>query len=66
MTRFMTPVDLGLGAEPATARRKDPPAVHVRARIDTQLRALLEHEEGTRSGVDPEHLHQMRVTVRRL
>jgi CHAD domain-containing protein len=40
--------------------------VHVRARIDVQLRELLTHEEGTRSGVDPEDLHQMRVTVRRL
>lgn len=38
----------------------------MRAQIDTQLRALLAHEEGTRSGVDPEDLHQMRVTVRRL
>lgn len=53
-------------SEPATARRKDPPAVHVRARLDNQLRALLQHEEGTRSGVDPEDLHDMRVTIRRL
>lgn len=61
-----TPVELGLNPEPSTARRKDPPAVHVRARLDSQLRALLEHEAGTRSGVDAEDLHQMRVTVRRL
>lgn len=66
MTTILTPVDLGLGPEPSTARRKDPPAVHVRVRLDTQLRALLGHEAGTRSGVDAEDLHQMRVTVRRL
>lgn len=66
MTASLTPVDLGLGPEPMTARRKDPPAVHVRVRLDTQLRALLEYESGTRSGLDPEDLHQMRVTVRRL
>jgi CHAD domain-containing protein len=66
VTTFLTPVDLGLEPEAPTARRKDPPAVHVRVRLDTQLRALLEYEPGTRSGVDPEDLHQMRVTVRRL
>jgi len=66
VTTSPTPVALGLSTQPATARRKDPPAVHVRARIDVQVRALLTHEEGTRSGVDPEDLHQMRVTVRRL
>jgi CHAD domain-containing protein len=62
----LTPVELGLPPEPATARRKDPPAVHVRVRLDNQLRALLSYEDGTRSGVDPEHLHDMRVTIRRL
>jgi CHAD domain-containing protein len=61
-----TDIELGLGPEPLTARRKDAPAVHVRARLDSQVRALLAYEEGTRSGVDPEDLHQMRVTVRRL
>jgi CHAD domain-containing protein len=66
VTTFLTPVDLGLAPQPSTARRKDPPAVHVRVRLDSQLRALLAHEPGTRSGVDPEDLHQMRVTVRRL
>jgi len=30
------------------------------------LRALLVHEPGTRSGEDPEDLHQMRVAVRRM
>ncbi|WP_235038837.1 CHAD domain-containing protein [Kibdelosporangium aridum] len=62
----LTPADLGLPAEPTAARRKDPPAVHVRVRLDSQLRALLAHEAGTKSGVDPEDLHQMRVTIRRL
>ncbi|MBE1467859.1 CHAD domain-containing protein [Kibdelosporangium phytohabitans] len=66
MTTSLTPSDLGLPSEPITARRKDPPAIHVRVRLDSQLRALLAHEAGTKSGVDPEDLHQMRVTIRRL
>lgn len=59
-------VDLGLSKTPLTARPNDPPAVHVRARLDEQLRALLEHDPVARDGSDPEGVHQMRVTVRRL
>ncbi|HEY0636908.1 MAG TPA: CHAD domain-containing protein, partial [Pseudonocardiaceae bacterium] len=55
-------VDLG---EPLTARPDDPPEHQVRVALDTRLRAMLAHEAGTRSGVDPEDLHQMRVAVRR-
>lgn len=55
----------GLG-ERLTATAQDPPQHHVRVAIDTRLRALLKHEPGTRDGVDPEDLHQMRVSVRRL
>jgi CHAD domain-containing protein len=61
-----TPGDLGLPAEPVVATPKDPPAAHVRAKLDGQLRILLAREPGTRSGADPEDLHQMRVAVRRL
>ena len=38
----------------------------VRAKIDEQVRALTEHEQIARAGVDPEGVHQMRVAVRRL
>lgn len=38
----------------------------VRAKIDEQVRALIEHEEIARAGVDPEGVHQMRVAVRRM
>lgn len=58
--------DLELGPAPLVAGPDDPPHRHVRARLDAQLRVLLDHEEGTRAGTDPEDLHQMRVTVRRL
>jgi CHAD domain-containing protein len=64
--RLVTATDLGLGARRLVAAPGDTPAVHVRARLDGQLRALLAHEAGTRSGDDPEDLHQMRVAVRRM
>lgn len=64
--RLVTATDLGLGARRLVAAANDLPAVHIRARLDAQLRALLAHEAGTRSGDDPEDLHQMRVAVRRM
>jgi CHAD domain-containing protein len=42
----------------------DPPAA-LRARLRTQLRAILANDPGTRLGRDPESLHDMRVAVRR-
>jgi CHAD domain-containing protein len=68
MTRsvLVSPGELGLPAEPLTAAAGDPPAVHVRARLDQQVRALLEHEAVAREGADPEGVHQMRVAVRRM
>jgi len=57
------PAELG---ERLTAGPSDPPEHHVRVALDTRLRALLAHDAGTRSGVDPEDLHQMRVAVRRM
>lgn len=41
-------------------------ADHVTATIDRRLRDLIAHEAGTRTGTDPEDLHQMRVAVRRM
>src|SRR5438067_36945 len=64
--RPRTPADLGLPAEAVVAGPKDSPAAHLKAKLDAQLRALLVHEPGTRSGADPEDLHQMRVAVRRV
>jgi CHAD domain-containing protein len=60
------PVALPKLPAPLTAASSDPPAHHVRAALDLRLRALLEHEPGTRSGADIEDLHQMRVAVRRM
>jgi CHAD domain-containing protein len=51
---------------PLAATPSDPPEEHVRALLDLRLRSLIEHEPGTRSGVDIEDLHQMRVAVRRM
>jgi CHAD domain-containing protein len=68
MTRpaLVSPGELGLPVAPRRAAVDDPPAVHVRARLDQQIRALLEHEAVAREGVDPEGVHQMRVAVRRM
>lgn len=61
-----TLADLGLSVDPPTVSAGDPPARHVRVRIDQQVRALVEHEAVARVGDDPEGVHQMRVAVRRL
>lgn len=57
--------DLGLPEDPPEVRRGDPPAAHLRARVDEQVRALVRHAEGARAGQDAEHVHQLRVAVRR-
>lgn len=62
----MRPVDLGLAESALRASAGDPPAVLVRAKLDEQVRAVLEHEPIARVGVDPEGVHQMRVAVRRM
>jgi CHAD domain-containing protein len=63
--RTRTPAEVGLAKRPLAAGPGDSPTAHLRAKLDAQLRALLTHEPGTRSGADPEDLHQMRVAVRR-
>jgi CHAD domain-containing protein len=68
MTRsvLVSPVDLGLPATPLEAGAGAAPAAYVRARLDEQVRALLEYEAVAREGADPEGVHQMRVAVRRI
>lgn len=61
-----TPAELGLPELPVEAGPADPADHHVRAKLDREIRALLAHEAGTRSGADPEDLHQMRVALRRM
>jgi CHAD domain-containing protein len=56
----------GLPAEPVPTNRQAPVPAQVRAGIDTRLRAMISHDPGTRRGEDPEELHQMRVSVRRM
>jgi CHAD domain-containing protein len=64
--RPVTPQRLGLAPLPVPATAKDPVARHVRAALHAQTLAMLHYEPGTRTGEDPEDLHQMRVSVRRL
>ncbi|MET8854517.1 CHAD domain-containing protein [Amycolatopsis sp. NPDC004625] len=61
-----TPAELGLPELPIEAHPADPAEHHVRAKLDREIRALLAYEPGTRSGADPEDLHQMRVALRRM
>lgn len=56
----------GLPADPLVAERGDPVPEHVRVGLDKRLRTLVAHDRGTRLGTDPEDLHQMRVSVRRM
>jgi CHAD domain-containing protein len=49
-----------------TASTHAPAVRHVRAGLDLRLRALIDHDPGTRDGVDAEDLHQARVSVRRM
>ena len=59
-------MELGLPEAPVEAGPADPAAYHVRAKLDREIRAMLAYEPGTRSGADPEDLHQMRVALRRM
>ncbi|MCP2262217.1 CHAD domain-containing protein [Streptoalloteichus tenebrarius] len=57
---------LGLPARAPAAGREASVAERVRVALDRDLRAVVAHDPGTRSGADPEDLHQMRVAVRRM
>ncbi|MGW5722708.1 CHAD domain-containing protein [Amycolatopsis sp. NPDC003865] len=61
-----SPAELGLPELPVEVGPADPAVHHVRAKLDREIRALLAYEPGTRSGADPEDLHQMRVALRRM
>ncbi|WP_370946776.1 CHAD domain-containing protein [Amycolatopsis sp. cg5] len=66
LPKTTTPAELGLGDHPARPGPGDPPVDHLRAQLDAQIRELVAREPGTRSGADPEDLHQMRVALRRM
>ena len=56
-----------VGREQATQPPRDALShVHVQAAIGEQYTRLLAHDPGVRLGADPEDLHQLRVTTRRL
>lgn len=63
---MIAPADVGLPAEPRTADAADPPGAHLRARIDEQVRELLEQGAVALADTDPEGVHSLRVAVRRL
>jgi CHAD domain-containing protein len=69
-----SPAGAGPGEAPAAPHEKKRPKVHAAdtmtaAAVETlrfHLDRMLEHEEGTRLGEDPEELHDMRVSTRRM
>jgi CHAD domain-containing protein len=65
IARLIEGVIAGRPLVPMPPLTPDPGAVRLRAMIDTQRRALLEHDPGIRLGSDPENLHQHRVAARR-
>jgi CHAD domain-containing protein len=60
----MSSTTIAAARKPVTAQ--DPVTRHVRAALHEQTLAMLHYEHGTRTGEDPEDLHQMRVAVRRM
>jgi len=65
ISRLIESVVAGRPLVPMPPLTPDPGATRLRAMIETQRRALLEHDPGTRLGSDPENLHQHRVAARR-
>ncbi len=59
-------LDLERPAERPAPGRDASPAEHLQAMLETQYRAIVAHDAGTRLGRDPEELHKMRVATRRL
>ena len=57
-------LDLSVETEPAGS--PDTPLARVLAAMGRYVQAVYAHDPGTRLGADPEELHQMRVSVRRL
>jgi CHAD domain-containing protein len=65
IARLIEGVVAGRSLFPMPPLSPDEGAVRLRAMIEAQRRALLEHDPGTRLGDDPENLHQHRVAARR-
>jgi CHAD domain-containing protein len=65
IARLIEGVIAGRPLVPMPPLTPDPGAVRLRAMIETQRMALLEHDPGIRLGSDPENLHQHRVSARR-
>src|SRR5262249_45505931 len=63
-----SPLLLALGMEAPAAPEPvaESDTDHVRAMLRAQVASMRAHDPGTRLGVDPEELHQMRTAVRRL
>ena len=58
-------LDLPVEREPGPIPSDTPPGEALGLALVEQHRRLLDHDPGTRLGVDPEDLHQMRVATRR-
>ena len=58
-------LDIPAPAPPATIERETSPGSALAIALSREYRSLLVHDPGTRRGVDPEDLHQLRVATRR-
>jgi CHAD domain-containing protein len=65
IARLIEGVVAGRALVPMPPLSPDRGATRLRAMIEAQRRALLEHDPGTRLGADPENLHRHRVAARR-
>jgi CHAD domain-containing protein len=64
--RGLTAGALGLPVEARTAGRHDSLTAHIRATVDAQLRVLLAEQATAGQADEPESVHQMRVSARRM
>lgn len=64
--RPLTAAALGLPAEARVAGRQDGLTAHVRATVDAGLRVLLAEQATAGLAEEPESVHRMRVTARRM
>jgi CHAD domain-containing protein len=56
---------LGAPAQDVAPAKHDPDVEHLRAFLRAQLAEIERHDPAVRVGADPEHLHRLRVAVRR-
>jgi CHAD domain-containing protein len=59
-------LDLEPPPAPRAPKASAPAGEHLQAMLARQYAAIVAHDPGTRLGVEPEELHQMRVATRRL